>query len=150
MLNKIDKVTLNMLVERLNIEPNEVIDLALRELSLNVMSEENIDEIQNQYKNIIKDIRMRLFDVYKGVNKGVVTNKQAQDELNICDKLIKSFNELMKADGNINGFLVNYENKVNLFLREKELWLKMKDQDTKTKIAEHSIAMGMLKLGEEV
>lgn len=149
-ITNIDLDTIEMLSEKLRISNEEVIELAVRELALDVMSEDSVEEIQNQYKATIKEIRVKLFKVYDNINKGKITSEEANRELDIYNKLIKNFTELSKADGNMTGFIADYKTKIELLQRERELRLKAKTQHVQQKMAEHSIAMGMIKYGEEL
>lgn len=149
-LTNIDLDTIEMLSEKLKISYEEVIDLAIRELALDVMSDDSVEEIQKQYKATIKEIRAKLFKVYDNINKGKMTQEEANRELDTYNKLIKNFTELSKADGNMTGFIADYKTKIELLMRERELRLKAKSQHVQEKMAEHSIAMGMIKYGEEL
>lgn len=149
-LTNIDLDTIEMLSEKLKISREEVIELAVRELAINVMSEDSVEEVQKQYKATIKEIRGKLFKVYDNINKGKISSEEANRELDIYNKLIKNFTELSKTDGNMTGFIADYKTRIELLQRERELRIKAKSQHVQEKMAEHSIAMGMIKYGEEL
>lgn len=149
-MTNIDLDTVEMLSEKLGISSDDVISLAIRELALSVCSDDDTSTIQKQYKANIKEIRSKMFSLYSAVAGGRIEQDKADKELNLYNKLLNNFKMLSKVDGDTNGFIMDYKAKVDILHRELELRIKAKSQHVQEKMAEHSIAMGMIKYGEEL
>ncbi len=149
-ITNIDFETVEMISEKLKISAEEVLELAIKELALSVMNEDNVDEVQKNYKACMKEIRNKMFKLYNDINYGKITEEEVNQKLNMYNKLIKSFSELSRVDGNMTGFITDYKTKLEMLMRDRELRLKARSQHVQEKMAEHTIAMGMIKYGEEI
>lgn len=149
-ITNIDLDTVEMLSEKLGINADDVVSLAIRELALSVCSEDDNSAIQKQYKANIKEIRSKMFSLYSAISTGRIESDKANKEIDLYNKLLNNFKMLSKIDGDTNGFIMDYKAKVDILHREIELRIKAKSQHVQQKVAEHGIAMGMIKYGEEL